>query len=61
MELSDLIAQLREKPVLGEYGAFNRPYVILDIDEYQALLQALEKRQRARRVPKQTTRTEATP
>mgnify|MGYP001816116103 CR=1 FL=1 len=58
MALSELLAQLQQKPILGEYGAFNRPYVILDVDEYRAVIAALSAKRSARKaeVPHQTAR-----
>lgn len=49
----DLVEMLRKKPILGEYGAFNRPFVILDIDEYRAVLAELQAKnsRRPRKVP----------
>ena len=60
MELSEAIKMLREKPILGEYGAFNRPYVVLDVDEYRAVLELLSKRKPGRpkkvEVPREAVR-----
>ena len=58
MAVEDLIKALREKPVLGEYGAFNRPFVVIDVDEYHAILSALEARPKRGRpkVPRETIR-----
>lgn len=53
MEVKGLLSALKAKVIMGEYGPCNRPYVILDIDEYQAVLEALEskpKRGRPRKV-----------
>ena len=59
--MSDILKKLRQKCILGEYGAFTRPYVILDVDEYHAVLAALEdkpKRGRPRKadIPHETVR-----
>jgi hypothetical protein len=48
MALDELIRTLEEKLVLGEYGAFTRPYIVLDVDEYQDILKALKAKQRGR-------------
>ena len=48
MELKDVLKMLHDKPFLGEYGAFNRPYVVLDVDEYRAILDLLSKRKPGR-------------
>jgi len=48
MALDDLVRTLEEKLVLGEYGAFTRPYVVLDVDEYQEIIKALKAKQRGR-------------
>jgi len=53
-----LIKALEEKTILGEHGAFTRPYVILDVDEYKAVLSALKARNRkaTKEVPRETVR-----
>jgi len=53
-----LIKALEEKIILGEQGAFTRPYVILDVDEYEAVLSALKARTRkaTKEVPRETVR-----
>lgn len=56
MELKDLQNMLENKIVIGEYGAFTRPYVVLDIDEYQALLEELKARRKRREVPRESAR-----
>jgi hypothetical protein len=58
MALDDLIRTLEEKLVLGEYGAFTRPYIVLDVDEYQDILKALKAKQRgrSRKVPHEQIR-----
>lgn len=58
MEISELRQKLEQKNVLGEYGTFKRPYVILDIEEYHAVLDALNKRKpgRPKKVPHETVR-----
>lgn len=54
----DLLNRLREKNILGEYGAFTRPFVILDINEYREILAALESKPKRGRpkVPSEAVR-----
>lgn len=61
MALAELVAMLKKKHVLGEYGAFTRPFVVLDVDEYHALIDALSKQadRPRRKVPHETVRAEA--
>ena len=42
MEVKSLLDMLKEKNILGDYGPWRRPYVVLDVDEYHAILEALE-------------------
>lgn len=58
MEISELLEALKRKPVLGEYGAFNRPFVILDVAEYHAVLDALRAKPErpTLKVPRETVR-----
>jgi len=53
-----LIDALEEKIILGEEGAFTRPYVILDVEEYRAVLDALKTKTRktTKKVPRETIR-----
>lgn len=52
----ELLKCLKEKLILGEFGAFTRPYVILDVDEYLAVIEHLQKQEKRRRVPSETVR-----
>jgi len=58
MALEELINTLEEKLVLGEYGAFTRPYIVLDVDEYREVIKALKAKQRgrSRKVPHEQIR-----
>lgn len=58
MALDELIKALETKVIQGEYGAFSRPFVVLDVDEYQAVIKALQSKRRssARKVPNETVR-----
>lgn len=58
MDLSEALEILQKKPVLGEYGAFNRPFVILDIDEFNSLLDVMRAagEKPKRRVPREQVR-----
>jgi len=57
MALKEALQVLKSKTILGEYGAVTRPFVVLDIDEYNLLLEALEKSTKQKRVPRETRRT----
>lgn len=56
MALKDALAMLKGKIVLGEYGPQTRPFVVLDIDEYQALIRELENTTKRPKVPRETRR-----
>lgn len=60
MAVADALKMLKSKAVLGEYGTFTRPYVVLDITEYEQLLVALSqerpKRGRPAKVPHEAVR-----
>ncbi|MCP4339786.1 MAG: hypothetical protein GY799_13065 [Desulfobulbaceae bacterium] len=59
MAVKDAIEALKSKTILGEYGAVTRPFVVLDIDEYNLILKTLEKSSRQRKIPRETHRTAA--
>jgi hypothetical protein len=59
LAIKDAIQLLKSKPMLGEYGAVTRPFVILDVDEYRMLLDELEKLNRRKRVPREAERQTA--
>jgi hypothetical protein len=54
--LKDALECIEHKHVLGEYGPCTRPFVVLDIDEYNLLLDELKRATRRRRVPNESTR-----
>lgn len=58
MDLKAARALLEGKHVLGEHGPVTRPFVILDVDEYHALLGALvdATEKPKRRVPREQVR-----
>lgn len=56
MALKDALAMLEGKLVLGEYGPQTRPFVVLDIDEYQILIRELKTISKRRKVPSETSR-----
>jgi len=58
MALDDLIKALDTKIVQGEYGAFSRPFVVLDVDEYHEIVKLLKtkRRGRPRKVPHEAVR-----
>ena len=47
--MKDLYTRLTEKPILGEFGAFNRPYVVIDVDEWQEILERLKPKTRRKK------------
>lgn len=56
MAIKDAIACMTKKLILGEYGPCTRPFVILDIDEYNLILKTLETADKRRRVPVESHR-----
>lgn len=56
MALKDALSILESKPVLGEYGAVTRPFVLLDVDEYRLIVSELKAATRRKRVPRETSR-----
>jgi len=56
MALKDALTMLEGKLVLGEYGPQTRPFVVLDIDEYQILIRELKAIAKRRKVPRETSR-----
>ena len=56
MALKSTLAMLKGKLVLGEYGPQTRPFVVLDIDEYQALIRELENSTKRPKVPREARR-----
>jgi len=57
--LKSALEILQKKPTLGEYGPITRPFVILDIDEYESIVHALEAKTRQKRVPREARRETA--
>ena len=60
MAIKDALDILKAKPVLGEYGATTRPFVILDVDEYNAIVKTLEDATKRPRVPREAKRQSPT-
>ena len=56
MALKDALKCLDGKLVLGEYGPCTRPFVILDVDEYQMIREEIESASKRRRVPREQSR-----
>lgn len=54
--LKAALAILKKKLVLGEYGPQTRPFVVLDVDEYEMIVTALENANKATKVPRETSR-----
>jgi len=56
MAVKDALKCLNEKHILGEYGPCTRPFVILDVDEYHMIIDALKTESKRRRVPRESSR-----
>jgi len=56
VDLKAALAILKGKLVLGEYGPQTRPFVVLDVDEYDAICKSLETATTRKRVPRETSR-----
>ena len=56
VDLKAALAILKGKLVLGEYGPQTRPFVVLDVDEYDAICKSLETATTKRRVPRESRR-----
>ena len=59
MALKQALKILKEKPVLGEYGPVTRPFVVLDVEEYDLIVKEIEKASK-RRIAREQTRDNIT-
>ena len=59
MALKDALECLEQKHVLGEYGPQTRPFVVLDVIEYEMIVRELKNADRRRKVPREAKRETA--